>query len=138
MVEGPVDNIYSVVLCPAQYDGKYYPTLADAVAAVVASDSKTGTVTLLKDSQGGGIGLFNSKGAVGVDLTIDLGGYTYTCTCLLYTSSAFSLVIKLWLSGRGKKHKAAPAEAAAAPAPAPDTPADAPDGAQDAKGGEAK
>ena len=80
MVEGPVDNIYSVVLCPAQYDGKYYPTLADAVAAVVASDSKTGTVTLLKDSQGGGIGLFNSKGAVGVDLTIDLGGYTYTCT----------------------------------------------------------
>ena len=52
--------------------------------------------------------------------------------------SAFSLVIKLWLSGRGKKHKAAPAEAAAAPAPAPDTPAAAPDGAQDAKGGEAK
>ena len=52
--------------------------------------------------------------------------------------SAFSLVIKLWLSGRGKKHKAAPAEAAAAPAPAPDTPADALDGAQDAKGGEAK
>ena len=52
--------------------------------------------------------------------------------------SAFSLVIKLWLSGRGKKHRAAPAEAAAAPAPAPDTPADAPDGAQDAKGGEAK
>ncbi|HJB68065.1 MAG TPA: ABC transporter permease [Candidatus Fournierella excrementigallinarum] len=52
--------------------------------------------------------------------------------------SAFSLVIKLWLSGRGKKHKAAPAKAAAAPAPAPDTPADAPDGAQDAKGGEAK
>ena len=47
--------------------------------------------------------------------------------------SAFSLVIKLWLSGRGKKHKAAPAETAA-PAPAPD----APDGAQDAKGGEAK
>ena len=52
--------------------------------------------------------------------------------------SAFSLVIKLWLSGRGKKHKAAPAEAAAAPVPAPDTPAAAPDGAQDAKGGEAK
>ena len=52
--------------------------------------------------------------------------------------SAFSLVIKLWLSGRGKKHKAAPTEAAAAPAPAPDTPAAAPDGAQDAKGGEAK
>ena len=52
--------------------------------------------------------------------------------------SAFSLVIKLWLSGRGKKHKAAPAKAAAAPAPAPDAPADAPDGAQDAKGGEAK
>jgi len=52
--------------------------------------------------------------------------------------SAFSLVIKLWLSGRGKKRKAAPAEAAAAPAPAPDTPAAAPDGAQDAKGGEAK
>ena len=42
--------------------------------------------------------------------------------------SAFSLVIKLWLSGRGKKHKAA---AAAEPAPAPA-------GAGDAKGGEAK
>ena len=52
--------------------------------------------------------------------------------------SAFSLVIKLWLSGRGKNHTAAPAEAAAAPAPAPDTPAAAPDGAKDAKGGEAK
>lgn len=64
----------------AEFNGYYYPTLADAVAAVVASDSKIGTVTLLKDSQGGGIGLFNSKGAVGVDLTIDLGGHTYTCT----------------------------------------------------------
>ena len=56
-----------------------YPTLVAAVAAVTGSKSKAGTVTLLEDAQGGGIGLFNAEGAVGVDLTIDLGGHTYTC-----------------------------------------------------------
>lgn len=56
----------------------YYATLADAVQAVV-SGSKTGTVTLRKDAAGGGIGLFNEKGATNVNLTIDFGGFTYTC-----------------------------------------------------------
>lgn len=57
-----------------------YATLAEAVQAVVESSSKTRTVTLLKDASGGGIGLFKDKGAEGVNLTIDFGGYTYTCT----------------------------------------------------------
>lgn len=57
-----------------------YATLAKAVQAVVNSSSRKGTVTLLKDASGGGIGLFNGKGAVDVDLTIDFGGHTYTCT----------------------------------------------------------
>lgn len=60
-------------------DGNYYLTLADAVEAVIDSKTKTGTVTLLEDCSGGGIGLFNGKGATDVDLTIDFGGYTYTC-----------------------------------------------------------
>lgn len=58
---------------------KYYATLADAVQAVVSSEDKTGTVTLLKNAAGGGIGLFNGKDAVDVNLTIDFGGFTYTC-----------------------------------------------------------
>lgn len=58
---------------------KYYATLAEAVQAVVSSESKTGTVTLLKDATGGGIGLFNAKDAGNVNLTIDFGGFTYTC-----------------------------------------------------------
>lgn len=58
---------------------KHYATLADAVQAVVSSESKTGTVTLLKDAAGGGIGLFNGEGAFDVNLTIDFGGCTYTC-----------------------------------------------------------
>lgn len=69
---------YSVIPAVAEADGKYYATLAEAVDAVVSSSSKTGTVTLLKDAQGCGIGLFNSKGHVGIDLTIDFGGHTYT------------------------------------------------------------
>ena len=64
----------------AEVDGYTYPTLAEAVEAVVNSADKTGTVTLLKDSSGSGIGLFNAKGAVDVNLTIDFGGHTYTCT----------------------------------------------------------
>lgn len=62
----------------AKVNGVDYPTLVAAVAAVTGS-GKAGTVTLLEDAQGGGIGLFNAKGAEGVDLTIDLGGHTYTC-----------------------------------------------------------
>lgn len=57
-----------------------YATLAEAVQAVVKSSSRKGTVTLLKDASGGGIGLFEKEGAVDVNLTIDFGGYTYTCT----------------------------------------------------------
>ena len=63
----------------AKVNGVGYPTLVAAVAAVTGSESKDGTVTLLEDAQGGGIGLFNAEGAVGVDLTIDLDGHTYTC-----------------------------------------------------------
>lgn len=71
------DN-YEVIPAVAEADGKYYATLAEAVDAVVSSSDKAGTVTLLKDAQGCGIGLFNSKGHTGVDLTIDFGGHTYT------------------------------------------------------------
>lgn len=63
----------------AEVDGYCYPTLAAAVEAVIQSADKTGTVTLLKDAQGAGIGLYNGKGATDVDLTIDFGGHTYTC-----------------------------------------------------------
>lgn len=63
----------------AMVNGVGYPTLVAAVAAVAGSETKAGTVTLLEDAQGGGIGLFNADGAVGVDLTIDLGGHIYTC-----------------------------------------------------------
>ena len=63
----------------AEVDGYCYPTLAAAVEAVIQSADKTGTVTLLKDAQGAGIGLYNGKGATGVDLTIDFGGHTYSC-----------------------------------------------------------
>lgn len=59
--------------------GSTYSTLADAVQAVINSENKTGTVKLLQSTSGSGIGLFEKKGATGVDLTIDFGGYTYTC-----------------------------------------------------------
>ena len=59
--------------------GSSYASLAEAVEAVIQSDSKTGTVKLLKNAAGSGIGLFNGKGATGVNLTIDFGGNTYTC-----------------------------------------------------------
>ena len=58
----------------------FYETLAEAVAAVVDSENKTGTVELLEDASGSGIGLFKSEGHTGVDLTIDFNGHTYTCT----------------------------------------------------------
>lgn len=63
----------------AQVGDTTYPSLSAAVDAVVQSENKTGTVTLLKDSSGGGIGLFGAQGHVGVNLTIDFGGHTYTC-----------------------------------------------------------
>ncbi|MCI7472889.1 MAG: hypothetical protein MSB10_04325, partial [Clostridiales bacterium] len=71
--------LYTVVPAAAEVNGKYYATLAEAVEAVVTSESKTGTVKLLRDATGGGIGLFNGKGATDVNLTIDFGGFTYTC-----------------------------------------------------------
>ena len=72
-------TFYTVEAATAKTDSKYYATLAEAVQAVVSSKSKTGTVTLLKDAAGGGIGLFNAKDAINVNLTIDFGGFTYTC-----------------------------------------------------------
>ena len=63
----------------ASVGDRNYKTLADAVEAVVTSADKTGTVVLQKDATGSGIGLFNGKGHTGVNLTIDFGGYTYTC-----------------------------------------------------------
>ena len=60
-------------------DGLKYATLTGAVDAVVESEDKTGEVTLCKDSEGSAVGLFVDKGASGVDLTIDFGGFTYTC-----------------------------------------------------------
>lgn len=75
VVDEPISKSEGV----AAIGDKYYATLADAVQAVVSSGDKTGTVTLLKDAAGGGIGLFNEKGAVDVNLTIDFGGFTYTC-----------------------------------------------------------
>lgn len=72
-------TFYTVEAATAKTDSEYYATLAEAVQAVVSSKGKTGTVTLLKDAVGGGIGLFNAKDAVNVNLIIDFGGFTYTC-----------------------------------------------------------
>ncbi|WP_143149498.1 S-layer homology domain-containing protein [Butyricicoccus pullicaecorum] len=77
--ENDGSTFYTVEAATAKTDSEYYATLAEAVQAVVSSKSKTGTVTLLKDAVGGGIGLFNAKDAVNVNLTIDFGGFTYTC-----------------------------------------------------------
>ncbi len=77
--ENDGSTFYAVEAATAKTDSKYYATLAEAVQAVVSSESKTGTVTLLKDAVGGGIGLFNDKDAINVNLTIDFGGFTYTC-----------------------------------------------------------
>lgn len=63
----------------AKVGDKAYPSLAKAVEAVVTSADKTGTVVLQKDATGSGIGLFNEQGHIGVNLTIDFGGHTYTC-----------------------------------------------------------
>ncbi len=77
--ENDGSTFYAVEAATAKTDSKYYATLAEAVQAVVSSESKTGTVTLLKDAVGGGIGLFNAKDTIKVNLTIDFGGFTYTC-----------------------------------------------------------
>ena len=77
--ENDGSTFYTVEAATAKTDSEYYATLAEAVQAVVSSEGKTGTVTLLKDAAGGGIGLFNAKDAVNVNLTIDFGGFTYTC-----------------------------------------------------------
>lgn len=77
--ENDGSTFYTVEAATAKTDSEYYATLAEAVQAVVSSESKTGTVTLLKDAAGGGIGLFNAKDAINVNLTIDFGGFTYTC-----------------------------------------------------------
>lgn len=77
--ENDGSTFYTVEAATAKTDSKYYATLAEAVQAVVSSESETGTVTLLKDAVGGGIGLFNAKDAINVNLTIDFGGFTYTC-----------------------------------------------------------
>lgn len=77
--ENDGSTFYAVEAATAKTDSEYYATLAEAVQAVVSSESKIGTVTLLKDAVGGGIGLFNAKDAIKVNLTIDFGGFTYTC-----------------------------------------------------------
>lgn len=64
---------------PAKVNSVYYNTLVEAVDSIInAKDSKKGTVILTKDFTGSGIGLFKDKGHINVDLTIDLGGHTYT------------------------------------------------------------
>ncbi len=63
----------------AEYNGYVYTSISDAVDYLIATDpNKTGKITLLKNAEGSGIGLFNEKGHTGVDLTIDFGGNTYT------------------------------------------------------------
>ena len=65
----------------ARIGDAYYKTLADAVTAVPAG----GTIVMLKNAAGSGIGTFagateeSGKNPV-KDFTIDFGGFTYTCT----------------------------------------------------------
>ena len=54
---------------------KYYATLVDAIAAVPAG--ATATVTLYQNQSGAGIFL---GAADAKNITVDLGGFTYTCT----------------------------------------------------------
>lgn len=64
----------------AEYNGTKYPTLSEAVQAVIDSPNKTGTVTLLDNASGSGIAIYNSDGvSKNVNLTIDFKGFTYTC-----------------------------------------------------------
>lgn len=84
------DN-YEVIPAVAEADGKYYATLAEAVAAVhekTGEDRMAGTtIKLLRDASGGGIGAGyetitdgTTKGNNPVKFTLDLGGNTYTVT----------------------------------------------------------
>ncbi|MCB7514105.1 S-layer homology domain-containing protein [bacterium 210917-SL.2.15] len=82
--EGYIQNAEGVVQkldagnAVAQVGDQYFATLPSAVAAVQGD----GTVTMLRDASGAGVGTF--KGAAdgtGVkNFTIDFGGHTYTCT----------------------------------------------------------
>lgn len=64
----------------AEYNDTKYPTLSEAVQAVIDSPSKTGTVTLLDNASGSGIAIYNSGGvSKNVNLTIDFNGFTYNC-----------------------------------------------------------
>lgn len=88
--ENPADNFcapgyvsvadgenYEVIPAVAEADGKYYATLAEAVADV----KDGGTVNMLRDASGAGIGTFEDDPKYGVkDFTIDFNTYTYTCT----------------------------------------------------------
>ena len=68
---------YTVVPAVAEADGKYYATLAEAVAAV----EDGGTVNMLQDASGAGIGTFEDDPKYGVkDFTIDFNTHMYTCT----------------------------------------------------------
>ena len=68
---------YTVIPAVAEADGKYYATLAEAVAAV----EDGGTVNLLRNASGAGIGTFEDDSKYGVkNFTIDFNTYTYTCT----------------------------------------------------------
>ncbi len=68
---------YTVIPAVAEADGKYYATLAEAVAAV----EDGGTVNMLQDASGAGIGTFEDDPKYGVkDFTIDFNTHMYTCT----------------------------------------------------------
>lgn len=60
----------------AEVDDKYYMTLVDAVLNVPDG----GTITMLRDASGAGIGTFKDDSTYGVkNFTIDFSTYTYTC-----------------------------------------------------------
>ena len=60
----------------AEVDDKYYMTLVDAVLNVPDG----GTITMLRDASGAGIGTFKDDSTYGVkNFTIDFHTYTYTC-----------------------------------------------------------
>lgn len=60
----------------AEVNDKYYMTLVDAVLNVPDG----GTITMLRDASGAGIGTFKGDSTYGVkNFTIDFNTYTYTC-----------------------------------------------------------
>ena len=72
----PFSISYKFIEYAASLNGKKYETLAEAFNAAVESEKKS-TIYLLKDASGKGIFLAQNLGA---DITVDLCGYTYTCT----------------------------------------------------------